>query len=212
MPMLRILVVDDHALIRRGLRQVIGEGWKDAVVGEARNASEALEQVYTKNWDVVVADITMPGRSGLDLLREIKAANPKLPVIILSVHAEEELGVRAIKAGAAGYVSKESAPDQLVEAIRKVLAGGRYIGPKLAEKIAQYIGSETDKPLHETLSDREYEVLSLIGEGKTPTEIAKALSLSVKTVSTYRSRIMAKMKLNTTPELIRYAIQQGIAR
>lgn len=191
---------------------MIGEGWKDAVVGEARNASEALEQVYTKNWDVVVADITMPGRSGLDLLREIKAANPKLPVIILSVHAEEELGVRAIKAGAAGYVSKESAPDQLVEAIRKVLAGGRYIGPKLAEKIAQYIGSETDKPLHETLSDREYEVLSLIGEGKTPTEIAKALSLSVKTVSTYRSRIMAKMKLNTTPELIRYAIQQGIAR
>lgn len=212
MPMLRILVVDDHALIRRGLRQVIGEGWKDAVIGEARNASEALEQIYTKNWDVVVADITMPGRSGLDLLREIKAANPKLPVIILSVHAEEELGVRAIKTGAAGYVSKESAPDQLVEAIRKVLSGGRYIGPKLAEKIAQYIGSDTEKPLHETLSDREYEVLSMIGAGKTPTEIAKALSLSVKTVSTYRSRIMAKMKLNTTPELIRYAIQQGIAR
>lgn len=210
--MLRILVVDDHALIRRGLRQVIGEGWKDAVVGEARNASEALEQIYTKDWDVVVADITMPGRSGLDLLREIKAANPKLPVIILSVHAEEELGVRAIKTGAAGYVSKECAPDQLVEAIRKVLSGGRYIGPKLAEKIAQYIGSDTEKPLHEMLSDREYEVLSMIGAGKTPTEIAKALSLSVKTVSTYRSRIMAKMKLNTTPELIRYAIQQGIAR
>jgi two-component system invasion response regulator UvrY len=210
--MLRILVVDDHALIRRGLRQVIGEGWKDAVVGEARNASEALEQIYTKKWDVVVADITMPGRSGLDLLREIKAANPKLPVIILSVHAEEELGVRAIKAGAAGYVSKESAPDQLVEAIRKVLAGGRYIGPKLAEKIAQYIGSDIEKPLHETLSDREYEVLCMIGEGKTPTEIAKSLSLSVKTVSTYRSRIMAKMKVKTTPELIRYAIQHGITR
>ncbi|HOK77574.1 MAG TPA: response regulator transcription factor [Verrucomicrobiota bacterium] len=210
--MLRILVVDDHALIRRGLRQVIGEGWKDAVVGEARNASEALEQIYTKNWDVVVADITMPGRSGLDLLREIKAANPKLPVIILSVHAEEELGVRAIRSGAAGYVSKECAPDQLVEAIRKVLSGGRYIGPKLAEKIAQYIGSDIEKPLHETLSDREYEVLSMIGEGKTPTEIAKALSLSVKTVSTYRSRIMAKMKLKATPELIRYAIQHGIVR
>ncbi|MGC8991086.1 MAG: response regulator [Verrucomicrobiia bacterium] len=210
--MLRVLVVDDHALIRRGLRQVISEGWKDAVVGEARNASEALEQIYAKNWDIVVADITMPGRSGLDLLREIKAANPKLPVVILSVHAEEELGVRAIKAGAAGYVSKESAPDQLVEAMRKVLAGGRYIGPKLAEKIAQYIGFDIEKPLHETLSDREYEVLSMIGEGKTPTEIAKALSLSIKTVSTYRSRIMAKMKLKTTPELIRYAIQHGIVR
>ncbi|MDH7501629.1 MAG: response regulator transcription factor [Verrucomicrobiota bacterium] len=210
--MLRILVVDDHALIRRGLLQVIREGWNDAVVGEARNASEALAQIYAKNWDVVVADITMPGRSGLDLVREVKAAKPKLPVVILSVHAEEELGVRAIKAGAAGYVSKESAPDQLVEAIRKVLAGGRYIGPKLAEKIAQYFGTDTERPLHETLSDREYEVLCMIGEGKTPTEIAKALSLSVKTVSTYRSRIMSKMKLKTTPELIRYAIQHGIVR
>lgn len=210
--MLRILVVDDHALIRRGLRQVIGEGWKDAFVGEARNASEALEQIYAKNWDVVVADITMPGRSGLDLLHEIKAVKPRLPVIILSVHAEEELGVRAIKAGAAGYVSKETAPDQLVDAIRKVLAGGRYIGPKLAEKIAQYIGSDTEKPLHETLSDREFEVLSMIGEGKTPTQIARSLSLSVKTVSTYRSRIITKLKLKSTPELIRYAIQHGIVK
>lgn len=191
---------------------MIGEGWSDAVVGEARNAAEALEQIYSKNWDVVVADITMPGRSGLDLLHEIKAAKPKLPVIILSVHAEEELGVRAIKAGAAGYVTKESAPDQLVDAIRKVVAGGRYIGPKLAEKMAQYIGTDTEQLPHESLSDREYEVLCMIGEGKTPTEIARALSLSVKTVSTYRSRILAKMKLSATPELIRYALQHKLVR
>lgn len=210
--MLRILVVDDHALIRRGLRQVITEGWKNAVVGEARNASEALDQIYRNEWDVVVADITMPGRSGLDLVREIKAIKPKLPVIILSVHAEEELGLRAIKSGASGYLSKECAPDQLVEAIRKVLAGGHYIGPRLAEKMAEFFGADVQKPLHEELSDREYEVLCLIGEGKTPSEIAKLLSLSVKTVSTYRSRILTKMKMRTTPELIRYAIKHGLVK
>lgn len=210
--MLRILVVDDHALVRRGLRQVINEGWGSAVVGEARNAGEALELVWKREWDVVIADITMPGRSGLDLLRDIKSARPKLPVIILSMHTEDELGVRVIKAGAAGFVSKESAPDELVEAIRKVLSGGRYVGPRLAEKMAQYIGTDLEKPLHESLSDREYEVLCMIGSGKTPTEIAQALCLSVKTISTYRARILSKMKMRTSAELIHYAVTHNLVK
>ena len=152
----------------------------------------------------------MPGRSGLDLLREVKAARPKLPVLILSMHTEEELGMRVIKAGAAGFITKESAPTELVQAIQRVLSGKRYISPALADRMAQYLGSDTERPLHESLSDREYEVMCLIASGKAPKEIAQRLSLSVKTVATYRARILEKMRMHTNAELTHYAIKKAL--
>ena len=205
--MLRILIVDDHALIRRGLRQTILEGLGKATVGEARSVQEALDLIWKRKWDVVVSDITMPGRSGLALLREVKATQPKLPVLILSMHTEDELGVRVIKAGAAGFITKDSATAELVQAIQRVLSGKRYISPALADRMAQYIGTDTERPLHESLSNREYEVMCLIASGKAPKEIAQGLSLSIKTVATYRARILEKMRMHTNAELTHHAIK-----
>ena len=208
--MIRVLITDDHALIRRGLRQVLLEGLDAVTVGEAQNASEALDQVQKKAWDVVVMDITMPGRSGLDILRDIKLARPNLPVLILSMHPEDQFAVRALKSGAAGFIPKESAPEELIKAIRKVLAGGRYVTAALAEKMAFDLSTHSDKLAHETLSDREFQVLRMIASGKTVGQIAEDVSLSVKTVSTYRARILEKMRLQNNAELTHYAIKHQL--
>jgi two-component system, NarL family, invasion response regulator UvrY len=208
--MLRILITDDHALIRMGLKQLLISGFGSCVIGEAQNGREALEQVTTKPWDVVVLDITMPGRSGVDVLHDIKALQPKLPVLILSACSEDQFALRVLKVGAAGYLRKESAPEELIEAIKRVIHGHKYITSSLAEKLASSLHEGTQKLPHETLSDREYEVMCLIAKGRTPTQIAKSLTLSVKTISTYRSRILEKLHLSTNAELTYYAIKNGL--
>src|SRR6185369_8734680 len=175
--MLSILITDDHALIRQGLKQILLEGFGNVEVGEAQNAHEALEQIGKKDWDAVVLDVTMPGRSGLDVLREIKSTKPKLPVLFLSMHSEDQLAIRALKAGAAGFITKECAPQELVNALKQVLAGSKYISKTLAQKLASDLATDTTKPLHESLSDREYQVMCQIAAGKSATQIAKELAL-----------------------------------
>jgi two-component system invasion response regulator UvrY len=208
--MIRILIVDDHAILRRGLRALLSDAFATAEFGEASNAEQALEQLGEKEWDVALLDITLPGKSGLDLLKELKAARPRLPVLVLSVHPEDQFAVRALRAGAEGYMTKESAPEELVEAIRKILAGGRYVSPTLAEKLALNLRKDFTRPPHETLSDREHEVMCRIASGKTATEIAGELSLSVKTISTYRARILEKLGVKNGAEITRYAIRNGL--
>ena len=208
--MIKILIADDHAVVRRGLKQILAEEPNMAVFGEACNAQEVLKNVREQNWDIVILDITMPDRSGLEVLKELKNIRPKLPVLILSIHPEEQYAVRVLKAGAAGYMTKESAPEELVKAIRKVLRGGKYISPSLAEKLAFDLETDSEKPLHETLSDREYQVMCMIASGKTVKEIAKKLYLSVKTISTHRARILGKMKMKTNAELTHYAIKNRL--
>lgn len=208
---MKILLADDHAVVRHGLRQILADEFKKAVFGEARNAQEALNLVWKENWDVVVLDITMPGRSGLEVLREIKKSKPKIPVLVLSMHPENQFAVRVLKRGASGYMTKESASEELVGAIRKVLAGGRYVSTSLAEKLATYLSSgENQKAPQETLSDREFQVLRLIASGKMVSEIARELSLSVKTISTYRTRILEKMGMKNNAELMHYAMQHQL--
>ena len=197
-------------MVRHGLKQIIADEFKRATFGEARNAQEALDLVWKENWDVVVLDITMPGRSGLEVLREIKKSKPKLPVLVLSMHPENQFAVRVLKRGASGYMTKESAAAELVGAIKKVLAGGRYVSASLAEKLATYLASDTQKPPQELLSDREFQVLRLIASGKIVSEIARELSLSVKTISTYRTRILEKMGLRNNAELMHYAMQHQL--
>jgi DNA-binding NarL/FixJ family response regulator len=207
---MKILLADDHTVVRHGLKQILADEFKRATFGEARNAQEALDLVWNDNWDVVVLDITMPGRSGLEVLREIKKSKPKLPVLVLSMHPENQFAVRVLKRGASGYMTKESAAGELVGAIKKVLAGGRYVSASLAEKLATYLASDTQKPPQEMLSDREFQVLRLIASGKIVSEIAKELSLSVKTISTYRTRILEKMGLRNNAELMHYAMQHQL--
>jgi two-component system invasion response regulator UvrY len=208
--MIKILIADDHAIIRRGLCHIVaGEPDMD-VVGEAENAQQTLDFVSRQHFDVVVLDINMPGRSGLDVLKEIKQERPSLPILVLSVHSEEQYGVRVLKAGAAGYLNKESAPEQLVKAIRKVYRGGKYVSESLAETLVLGLGSDGDQPPHASLSDREYEVMRLIASGKAVGEIAGLLSLSVKTVSTYRARLLQKMNMKNNAELTYYVIQNKL--
>lgn len=209
--MLNILVTDDHAIIRRGLRQIISEGLgPGANVEEAGNAQEALEQVWKRDWDVVLMDITMPGRSGLDILKDIKLARPQTPVLFLTMHEEDQFAVRVLKAGAAGFINKESAPEELVKAIRKAVAGGRYVSTTLAEKLALGLTGDPEKQPHELLSDREFQVLCKIASGRSATQIAQDLGLSVKTVSTYRARILEKMNMENNAELTSYAIKNRL--
>jgi two-component system invasion response regulator UvrY len=208
--MMRVLIVDDHAILRRGLRALISEAFHGAAFGEASNAEEALGQLGKKMWDVALLDITLPGKSGLDLLKEFKAARPKLPVLVLSVHPEDQFAVRVLRAGAEGYMTKESAPEELVNAIRKILAGGRYVSTTLAEKLALSVRKDFTRTPHETLSDREYEIMCRIASGRTVTEIAGELSLSVKTISTYRARILEKLGVKNSAEITRYAIGNGL--
>jgi two-component system invasion response regulator UvrY len=206
----RILIVDDHAVVRRGLSAVLADEFRNAAFGEAGNAREALEQLRRNTWDVALLDITLPGKSGLDLLKELKAEWPGLPVLVLSGHTEDQFAVRVLKAGAGGYVTKESAPEELAKAIRKVLAGGRYVSPALAEKLALGVDKDPTRAPHETLSDREYDVMSRIGAGKTVTEIAEELSLSAKTISTYRTRVLEKLGVKNSAEIVQYALRNGL--
>jgi len=191
------------------LKQILTDEFKRATFGEARNAQEALDLVWKQDWDVVVLDITMPGRSGLDALREIKKSKPRLPVLVLSMHPENQFAMRVLKSGASGYMTKESAPDELVGAVKKVLAGGRYVSAALGETLAASLSNNQRAP-QEKLSDREFQVLRLIASGKMATEIAKELSLSIKTISTYRTRILEKMGMKNNAELMHYAIQHRL--
>jgi two-component system, NarL family, invasion response regulator UvrY len=205
--MIEILIADDHAIVRRGLKQILADSKDIVVAGEATNGREALELVQQRDWDVLVLDITMPGRSGLDILKDIRQFRAKLPILVLSMHAEEQFATRMLKAGADGYLNKESAPEELVKAIRKVHAGGKYVSPAQADRmIGAVAGQQTGQP-HESLSDREFEILCLIASGKTVSQIGRELSLSVKTISTYRSRILEKMRMKTNAELTHYAIK-----
>ncbi|MGO8786713.1 MAG: response regulator [Terriglobia bacterium] len=208
--MIRILIADDHPILRRGLKDMLTRELDGAVCGEAGNAQEVFSKVHDQNWDLVVLDVTMPGRSGLDVLRDLRGLRPALPVLVLSMHPEDQLGRRVLKAGASGYMNKESAPEELIKAVRKVLAGGTYVSPALAERLAMDLHEDSGRPLHETLSDREFEVLRLIGSGKAVSQIAEILHLSVPTVSTYRARILEKMNMTTTAELIKYALRNRL--
>lgn len=208
--MIKILIADDHPIVRQGLKQILLEEFERPVLGEAQNCQEVLELVQKQDWDVVVLDISMPGRGGLEVLKELKQARPKLPVLILSLHPEDQYAVRALRAGAAGYMTKEVAPEELVKTIKKIREGGKYVSPTLAEKIAFDLEKETGNLLHETLSDREYQVMMLIASGKKLSEIAEELSLSVKTIGTYRTRILEKMKMKTNAELTFYAIRHQL--
>ncbi len=208
--MIRILIADDHAVVRRGLRQTVSEEPDMTVVGEASNAQELLSLARRVPWDVAVLDISMPGRSGLDALKELRQEWPRLPVLVLSMHPEDQYALRTLRIGAAGYLTKESAPEELVKAIRKAVSGGKYVTPSLAEKLALGLAKDSERPLHESLSEREYQVMCLIASGKSVTEIAVELSLSVKTISTYRARILEKMGLRNNAELVHYAISKSL--
>jgi DNA-binding NarL/FixJ family response regulator len=200
-----ILIADDHAVVRRGLVQLLSDELPGTRFGEADSAPAAVAAGRTGEWDLVILDISLPGRSGLDALKDLKAARPQLPVLILSMHPEEQFAIRALRAGAAGYVTKQSAPDELVAAVKKALRGGRYVSASLAERLAVEIGAKGAGAPHEALSDREFQVLRLIASGLTLTAIAEELSVSVQTVSTYRTRLLEKMGMSTNAELTRYA-------
>jgi two-component system invasion response regulator UvrY len=206
----RILVADDHATVREGIRRFIADTVDLTVSGEACTAQEVFDAVAAKTCDVVLLDISLPGRDGLDILKQLKQLYPTLPVLMFSVYAEEQYAIRALKTGAAGYVTKNSEPEVLIAALRKVTQGGRYISPALAEYLALELTTDADRPLHATLANREYQVLLMLAAGKSVKEIASSLALSVKTISTYRTRILRKLRLQTTAEIIHYAISQQL--
>ena len=208
--MINILIVDDHAVVRAGLRQIISGVSDMTVADEADGAIEALAKMRKKTYSMVILDISMPGKSGLDVLKETRNEHPKLPVLMLSMYPEDQYAVRALRSGASGYMTKDSAPEELVTAIRTVAAGRKYISSDLAERLALNLDADMKKEPHETLSDREYQVLCTIASGKTISEIADQLSLSVKTISTYRSRILEKMQLKNNAELTNYAIRNHL--
>jgi DNA-binding NarL/FixJ family response regulator len=208
--MIRILVADDHAIVRRGLRQIVADESDMEVVGEAQTTQEILDLARQEEWDVIVLNISMPGRGGFEALKALKQTHSKRPVLVLSMYPEDQFAVRAFRAGAAGYMTKESAPEELVQAIRKVVRGGKYVSPSLAEKLAAELGEDAERPPHEGLSEREYHVLCLLASGKTVTQIAAEMSLSVKTISTYRARLLEKMRMKTNAEVTRYAIEHRL--
>jgi DNA-binding NarL/FixJ family response regulator len=204
------MIADDHAIVRAGLKQIVGEISDMEVAGEAASGQEALALARRGNLDVVLLDLSMPGRGGMDALRQLKKEQPDLPVLILSIYAEDQYALRALKAGAAGYLTKDGAPDELVAAIRRAAAGRRYIRSSLAEKLAGELAGDTDKLPHERLSDREYQVMLMLASGKTVGGIANELSLSVKTISTNRARLLRKMGLSTNAELTYYAVKRRL--
>jgi two-component system invasion response regulator UvrY len=208
--MIRILIADDHPVVRQGLKQMLADEPDMEVAGEAANGSELLEKVRREPWDIVLLDITMPGRGGLEVLKDVRREHGKLPVLVLSMHPEDQFGLRVLKAGASGYLTKDSAPEELVKAIRRVCGGGKYISQLLAEQLAIHLDTSEPGPPHESLSDREYQVMCLIASGKRVGNIAKDLALSVKTISTYRLRILEKMGFRTNAELTRYALERGL--
>jgi two-component system, NarL family, invasion response regulator UvrY len=207
---IKVLVADDHAVVRRGLRQILAETPDILVGAEAATAEEARRFLREQRFTAVVLDVNLPGSSGLELLGEIRRARPELPILVLTVYSEDQYAIRAIRAGAAGFLTKESAPDKLVEAVRKVAGGGRYVSAELAETLASLLAGEKGGAVHERLSDREFEILRILASGKTVSEAAQLLSLSVKTVSTHRTRILKKMEMRTNAELMHYAMRNGL--
>ena len=207
---MQIVIADDHGVVRRGLRDILAEAFAGAEFTEARNGDEVVKCLGTANAALLVLDISMPGRSGIDVLRDVKQSYPRLPVIILSCHPEEQYAVRCLRAGASAYIHKESAPEELAIAARKILSGGRYISTRLAETLIATLDEAAEKPPHELLSDREHEVMRMIAAGTPLTGIGESLHVSVKTISTYRARIMEKMQMKTNAELTRYAMTQGL--
>ena len=208
--MIRIVIADDHTIVREGLKQVLGAAGDMTVTGEAQNGSEVMQRVRADEFDVLLLDMSMPGKSGVELIKQVHNEKPKLRILVLSMHEEEQYAVRALKAGAAGYLTKESASDQLVAAIRKVAAGGAFITAAVAEQFVLGAMSRTDGPPHAALSDREFQVFEMLVSGKTITDIAERLNLSVKTVSTHKARIMQKMGMTNQAELIRYALSHHL--
>lgn len=208
--MIRVLLADDHKIVRAGLKELLSETGDIAVAGEANDGTEALARIREGEYDVAVLDMSMPGRSGIDLIRQVKQEKPRLPILVLSMHSEEQYAVRALKAGASGYLTKESAADQLVTAIRRIAAGGAFVTPETAQRLALDLNGAAATAPHTLLSDREFQVFRFIAGGKTVSDIAKQLSLSVKTISTHKTRIMRKMGLANQTELIRYAIEHRL--
>lgn len=208
--MIRALVADDHAVVRRGLKALLGESGDIVVEGEATSAKEVLEKVRKRPWDVVVLDINLPDRSGLDLLAELKRERPGMPVLILTISAEEQFALQALRAGAAGYVTKDSAPEELVRAVRKVVSKGRYVSSNVAERLAVWVDGSAEKLPHESLSAREFQVFRILASGRTVSSAAEELCISVKTVSTYRARVLEKMSLKTNAELTLYAVRNHL--
>ena len=204
--MKRILIADDHAIVRKGLKETLEEEIGELAFGEASNGQEVLQQIWNKDWDLVLLDIGMEGRDGLEVLEEIRKSRPRLPVVIITMYPEAEFGARALRQGAAGYLNKQSASDELVNAVNKVLSGGRYITPALAEALAAHLQGEAEKRPHESLSNRELQVMRLVASGKSLKEIADELSISVKTVATYHTRLLGKMHMKNDVELTRYAL------
>lgn len=209
--MIRVLLADDHAIVRGGLKEILIRHLESVECGEAENAEQVLAQVRKVSWDLLILDITMPGRSGFDILADLRLLRPDLPVLILSMLPEDQFGKQALKAGAYGYLKKEAAPEELIQAVRRILAGGRYVSPALAEKFVRDLQGNADRPLHEALSPREFEILLMIASGKAVGQIAEELHLSGTTVSTYRARILEKMNMTTIAELIRYAVRNHLA-
>jgi len=207
---MRILVCDDHPIVRKGLREILEQEDAPVTVAEAASAQEALELARKKAWDTVVLDITMPGRSGLELLKDLKRERPNVPVLVLSVHPAEQYAIRVLRAGASGYLTKESAPEELLTAVRRIVRGGRYVSPSVGETLVADLGRPAEGLPHHGLSDREFEIMRLLASGKRASEIGRELNLSVKTVSTYRARVLQKLNLRTTAEIMRYAMSHGL--
>lgn len=208
--MIKVLVADDHPVVRRGLREMLSEQSDIVVGGEAGSAADVMRAIHDERWDVVLLDISLPGGNGIELIGEIKKTRPESRVLILTVYSEEQYAVRAIKAGAAGFLTKDSADEKLIEAIRRVAGGGRWISPELAETLASMIAGESSGRPHERLSDREFEILKMLASGRTVSQVAAALGLSVKTVSTHRTRMLKKMSMSTNAELTSYAVRHGL--
>ena len=208
--MRRFLIADDHTVVRKGLKQILLDSFPSAFVEEVGDAEDLFKKVMEEEWDVVITDISMPGRSGLEVLQQIRQSFPKLPILVLSIHSEDQYAIRVLKAGASGYLTKNMAPEELVKAVNRVMMGKKYITPSIAEKLATTIGQEVEKLPHEYLSDREFEVLKLLAKGQSVSDIAEKISLSPTTVSTYRARIMAKMNLKNNADLTLYSIENKL--
>ncbi|MGC3976390.1 MAG: response regulator transcription factor [Nitrospira sp.] len=206
----KILVVDDHAVVRQGVKQILNEQFQGAVIGEARNAEEMIDRIRKFTWDIVVLDVGMPGKSGLDALKDLKQVCPKLPVLVLSAYPEDQLARRMLKAGASGYLTKDSAPNELVQALKKILGGGKFVSASMAELLVANLNEEVGRPLHEVLSDREYQVMCLIAVGKSLKEIADDLCVGISTINTYRARILEKMQFKNNTELTHYALENRL--
>ena len=207
---LRVMLVDDHPIVRRGLRELLAAAFTGSVIHEVGSGRDALELIGTHAWDIVVLDLSLPDGSGLDVLKRVRHVQPRLPVLVLSMHAADQFARRAIAAGASGYLTKDTADTELVTAVSRLLRGGKFFGPEILERVAMGVHPDRDENPHERLSDREYQVLRMIGSGKTVSEIALTLSLSVKTVSTYRARVLEKMDMRTNAELTHYAVRRGL--